>query len=69
MEEGVLQIVNVSHGDQGVFTCVARTPVDRDSASTLLMVLGEPTINQRYLGLGGQKDQGPLVLHLCMRRP
>ncbi|XP_037346451.2 neural cell adhesion molecule L1-like protein isoform X2 [Pungitius pungitius] len=41
-EEGILQIVNVSHGDQGAFTCVARTPVDRDSASTLLMVLDVP---------------------------
>lgn len=43
VENGVLQITNVSHRDQGLFTCVARTPVDRDAASALLMVLGELT--------------------------
>ncbi|XP_040890301.1 neural cell adhesion molecule L1-like protein isoform X2 [Toxotes jaculatrix] len=42
VEDGILQIINVSHGDQGVYTCVARTPVDRDSASALLMVLDVP---------------------------
>uniref|UniRef100_A0A4W6FUJ0 protein-tyrosine-phosphatase n=1 Tax=Lates calcarifer TaxID=8187 RepID=A0A4W6FUJ0_LATCA len=39
VEDGILQIINVSHGDQGVYTCVARTPVDRDMASALLLVL------------------------------
>uniref|UniRef100_A0A671YXI3 Cell adhesion molecule L1-like b n=1 Tax=Sparus aurata TaxID=8175 RepID=A0A671YXI3_SPAAU len=33
VEDGILQIINVSHGDQGVYTCVARTPVDQDTAS------------------------------------
>ncbi|XP_029990731.1 LOW QUALITY PROTEIN: neural cell adhesion molecule L1-like protein [Sphaeramia orbicularis] len=42
MEDGVLQIVNVSHGDAGVYTCVARTPVDRDAASAVLVVLDVP---------------------------
>ncbi|XP_056244804.1 neural cell adhesion molecule L1-like protein isoform X4 [Seriola aureovittata] len=42
LEDGILQIINVSHGDQGVYTCVARTPVDRDMASALLMVLDVP---------------------------
>uniref|UniRef100_G3PD59 Neural cell adhesion molecule L1-like protein n=1 Tax=Gasterosteus aculeatus aculeatus TaxID=481459 RepID=G3PD59_GASAC len=56
VEEGVLQIVNVSHGDQGVFTCVARTPVDRDSASTLLMVLDVPDAPE-YLVLSEHKSK------------
>ncbi|XP_032369390.1 neural cell adhesion molecule L1-like protein isoform X4 [Etheostoma spectabile] len=42
VEEGILQIINVSHRDQGVYTCVAQTPVDRDTASALLMVLDVP---------------------------
>uniref|UniRef100_A0A8D3D805 Neural cell adhesion molecule L1-like protein n=1 Tax=Scophthalmus maximus TaxID=52904 RepID=A0A8D3D805_SCOMX len=42
MEDGILQIINVSHRDQGVYTCVARTPVDQDTASALLMVLDVP---------------------------
>uniref|UniRef100_A0A3Q2Y7I6 Neural cell adhesion molecule L1 n=1 Tax=Hippocampus comes TaxID=109280 RepID=A0A3Q2Y7I6_HIPCM len=37
-----LQIFNVSHGDQGVYKCVARTPVDGATASALLMVLDVP---------------------------
>uniref|UniRef100_A0A665VRE8 protein-tyrosine-phosphatase n=1 Tax=Echeneis naucrates TaxID=173247 RepID=A0A665VRE8_ECHNA len=42
VEDGILQIINVSHRDQGVYTCVARTPVDQDMASVLLMVLDVP---------------------------
>lgn len=42
VENGVLQIINVSHADRGVYTCVARTPVDGDQASATLLVLGEP---------------------------
>lgn len=42
VEEGILHIVNVSHRDQGVYTCVAKTPVDRDMASALIMVLDVP---------------------------
>lgn len=42
VENGVFHIVNVSHSDQGVYTCVAKTPVDRDVASALLMVLDVP---------------------------
>ncbi|XP_039971758.1 neural cell adhesion molecule L1-like protein isoform X1 [Xiphias gladius] len=42
VEDGILQIINVSHRDQGLYTCVARTPVDRDMASALLMVLDVP---------------------------
>uniref|UniRef100_A0AAQ5XFJ8 Neural cell adhesion molecule L1 n=1 Tax=Amphiprion ocellaris TaxID=80972 RepID=A0AAQ5XFJ8_AMPOC len=43
VEDGTLHIVNVSHRDQGVYTCVAKTPVDHDTASALIMVLGEST--------------------------
>uniref|UniRef100_A0A1A7WPT0 Neural cell adhesion molecule L1-like protein n=1 Tax=Iconisemion striatum TaxID=60296 RepID=A0A1A7WPT0_9TELE len=42
VEDSILHIVNVSHGDQGVYRCVARTPVDQDEASALLMVLDVP---------------------------
>ncbi|KAM9524194.1 neural cell adhesion molecule L1-like protein isoform 12-T12 [Salvelinus alpinus] len=42
LEDGILQIVNVSHRDQGMYTCVARTPVDQDTASALLIVLDVP---------------------------
>ncbi|XP_056129543.1 neural cell adhesion molecule L1-like protein [Lampris incognitus] len=42
VEEGILQIMNVSHEDQGIYTCMARTPVDQDTASALLMVLDVP---------------------------
>jgi hypothetical protein len=41
VEDGILQIVNVSHRDQGMYKCVASTPMDQDTASALLMVLGE----------------------------
>lgn len=43
VENGVLQIINVSHSDQGAYVCVARTPVDRDTALAELLVLGELT--------------------------
>uniref|UniRef100_A0AAR2INZ1 Neural cell adhesion molecule L1 n=1 Tax=Pygocentrus nattereri TaxID=42514 RepID=A0AAR2INZ1_PYGNA len=40
VEDEMLQIINVSFGDQGVYICVARTPVDQDSAvATLYTVL------------------------------
>lgn len=42
VEDGILQINNVSHMDQGMYTCVARTPVDQDTASALLIVLDVP---------------------------
>ncbi|XP_007560915.1 neural cell adhesion molecule L1-like protein isoform X5 [Poecilia formosa] len=42
MEDGYLNISGVSHGDQGVYSCVAKTPLDRDTASAFLMVLDVP---------------------------
>ncbi|XP_064822822.1 neural cell adhesion molecule L1-like protein isoform X6 [Oncorhynchus masou masou] len=42
IEDGILQIVNVSHRDQGMYKCVARTPMDQDTASARLMVLDIP---------------------------
>uniref|UniRef100_A0A6Q2WQ88 Neural cell adhesion molecule L1-like protein n=1 Tax=Esox lucius TaxID=8010 RepID=A0A6Q2WQ88_ESOLU len=42
IEDGMLQIVNVSHRDQGMYKCVARTPVDLDTASAVLIVLDVP---------------------------
>uniref|UniRef100_A0A8C2PQD2 Cell adhesion molecule L1-like b n=1 Tax=Cyprinus carpio TaxID=7962 RepID=A0A8C2PQD2_CYPCA len=32
LDDGVLEIINVSFGDQGFYVCVARTPVDQDMA-------------------------------------
>ncbi|XP_054880159.1 neural cell adhesion molecule L1-like protein isoform X3 [Poeciliopsis prolifica] len=42
MEDGYLNISDVNHGDQGVYNCVAKTPLDRDTASAFLMVLDVP---------------------------
>uniref|UniRef100_A0A8C6U828 Neural cell adhesion molecule L1 n=1 Tax=Neogobius melanostomus TaxID=47308 RepID=A0A8C6U828_9GOBI len=42
VEEGVLHIINVSHRDQGLYRCVARTPLDQDTASAWLTVLDVP---------------------------
>ncbi|KAE8297969.1 Neural cell adhesion molecule L1-like protein [Larimichthys crocea] len=55
-EDGILQIFNVSHRDQGVYTCVARTPVDQDTASALLMVLDVPDAPE-YLVLSEHKSK------------
>lgn len=43
LENGTLHIDSVNYRDQGVYTCVAKTPVDRATASALLMVLGGST--------------------------
>ncbi|KAG8007385.1 Neural cell adhesion molecule L1-like protein, partial [Nibea albiflora] len=56
VEDGILQIFNVSHRDQGVYTCVASTPVDRDTASALLMVLDVPDAPE-YLVLSEHKSK------------
>ncbi|XP_015226468.1 PREDICTED: neural cell adhesion molecule L1-like protein isoform X1 [Cyprinodon variegatus] len=42
LEDSNLHIVNVSHSDQGVYRCVAKTPLDRDTASASLKVLDVP---------------------------
>ncbi|KAI5108983.1 neural cell adhesion molecule L1-like protein isoform X5, partial [Silurus meridionalis] len=42
----MLQIANVSFGDQGVYVCVARSPVDQDRAMALLTVLDVPDAPQ-----------------------
>ncbi|XP_056886175.1 neural cell adhesion molecule L1-like protein isoform X2 [Takifugu flavidus] len=56
IEDGILQIVNVSHRDQGVYTCLARTPMDGDKAAALLLVLDVPDAPQ-YLVLSEHKSQ------------
>uniref|UniRef100_A0A671SJQ1 Neural cell adhesion molecule L1-like protein n=1 Tax=Sinocyclocheilus anshuiensis TaxID=1608454 RepID=A0A671SJQ1_9TELE len=38
LDDGVLEIINVSFGDQGFYACVARTPVDQDMAVAQLSV-------------------------------
>ncbi|KAL0191518.1 hypothetical protein M9458_014216, partial [Cirrhinus mrigala] len=39
LDDGVLEIINVSFGDQGFYVCVARTPVDQDMAVAQLSVV------------------------------
>lgn len=39
--DGMLQIMNVNLRDEGVYTCVAQTSLDKDNATALLTVLGE----------------------------
>ncbi|XP_060897359.1 neural cell adhesion molecule L1-like protein isoform X2 [Labrus mixtus] len=56
VEDGILQIINVSHMDKGVYTCVARTPVDRQTASALLTVLDVPDAPE-YLVLSEHKSK------------
>ncbi|XP_074531572.1 neural cell adhesion molecule L1-like protein isoform X2 [Halichoeres trimaculatus] len=54
--DGVLQIINVSHMDKGVYRCVARTPVDQKTASALLTVLDVPEPPE-YLILSEHKSK------------
>uniref|UniRef100_A0A672NTP8 Cell adhesion molecule L1-like b n=1 Tax=Sinocyclocheilus grahami TaxID=75366 RepID=A0A672NTP8_SINGR len=42
LDDGVLEIINVSFGDQGFYACVARTPVDQDMAVAQLSVVDVP---------------------------
>ncbi|XP_056606250.1 neural cell adhesion molecule L1-like protein isoform X3 [Triplophysa dalaica] len=42
LDDGVLEIINVSFGDQGLYMCVARTPVDQDTAVAQLSVVDVP---------------------------
>ncbi|KAJ7998564.1 hypothetical protein DPEC_G00206220 [Dallia pectoralis] len=56
IEDGTLQIVNVSHRDRGVYKCLARTPVDLDTASALLVVLDVPDAPENLV-LSEHKDR------------
>ncbi|CAJ1051821.1 neural cell adhesion molecule L1-like protein isoform X3 [Xyrichtys novacula] len=56
IEDGILQIINVSHMDKGVYTCVARTPVDQQKASVTLTVLDVPDAPE-YLVLSDHKSK------------
>ncbi|XP_053339344.1 cell adhesion molecule L1-like a [Clarias gariepinus] len=42
IDEGTLQINNVSHSDKGLYTCIARTSLDQDTASAYITVLDVP---------------------------
>lgn len=39
---GLLQIFNVSHSDKGLYTCIARTSLDEDTATARVTVLDVP---------------------------
>ncbi|KAK3547472.1 hypothetical protein QTP86_021178 [Hemibagrus guttatus] len=41
-DKGILQINNVSHTDKGMYTCIARTSLDQDTASAYVTVLDVP---------------------------
>ncbi|XP_016392215.1 neural cell adhesion molecule L1-like protein [Sinocyclocheilus rhinocerous] len=41
-DDGILQIVNVSHSDKGKYTCIVRTSLDQDTASAYITVLDIP---------------------------
>uniref|UniRef100_A0A4W4F3B0 Neural cell adhesion molecule L1-like protein n=1 Tax=Electrophorus electricus TaxID=8005 RepID=A0A4W4F3B0_ELEEL len=55
-DEGILQIINVSHSDKGLYTCIAKTPLDQDSASARLTVLDVPDSSVQ-LTLSDQRDR------------
>ncbi|KAM6980798.1 neural cell adhesion molecule L1-like protein [Aplochiton taeniatus] len=56
VEDGILQIINVSHRDQGTYACVAQSPVDQDTASARLIVLDVPEAPE-YLVLSEHKSR------------
>ncbi|XP_041743352.1 neural cell adhesion molecule L1-like protein isoform X4 [Coregonus clupeaformis] len=56
IEDGILQIVNVSHRDQGMYKCVASTPMDQDTASAFLIVLDIPDAPENLV-LSEHKDR------------
>ncbi|XP_030589859.1 cell adhesion molecule L1-like a isoform X2 [Archocentrus centrarchus] len=41
-DDGILQIMSANVSDQGVYTCTAKTSLDEDSATALLMILDAP---------------------------
>ncbi|XP_027000960.1 cell adhesion molecule L1-like a isoform X2 [Tachysurus fulvidraco] len=41
-DKGILQINNVRHTDKGMYTCIARTSLDQDTASAYVTVLDVP---------------------------
>ncbi|XP_077070178.1 cell adhesion molecule L1-like a isoform X2 [Siphateles boraxobius] len=42
IDDGILQIVNVSNSGQGKYTCIVRTSLDQDTASAYITVLDVP---------------------------
>ena len=42
--ERILYIFNVSHSDEGLYTCIARTPLDEDTAAARITVLGRNSL-------------------------
>ncbi|XP_070765761.1 cell adhesion molecule L1-like a isoform X1 [Enoplosus armatus] len=44
--DGMLQIMNVNLSDEGIYTCIARTSLDEDNATALLIVLDIPDAPQ-----------------------
>lgn len=53
----MLEIINVSFGDQGLYVCVARTPADQDMAVAQLSVVGELwafSLVRKFEGMRGE---------------
>lgn len=42
----MLKIISVNLSDQGIYTCIARTSLDEDNATAVLMVLGKVICGQ-----------------------
>ncbi|XP_030623671.1 cell adhesion molecule L1-like a [Chanos chanos] len=42
VDNGLLKFINVSHSDKGLYTCIAKTPLDEDSASAYVTVVDVP---------------------------
>ncbi|XP_051518827.1 cell adhesion molecule L1-like a isoform X1 [Myxocyprinus asiaticus] len=61
IEDGILQIVNVSHSDEGNYTCIVRTSLDQDRASAYITVLDVPD-PPIQLTLSDMKDRS-VMLH------
>ncbi|XP_028848944.1 cell adhesion molecule L1-like a isoform X2 [Denticeps clupeoides] len=42
IDDGILRILNVSHSDEGTYTCIGRTNLDQDQSKAYLTVLDVP---------------------------
>lgn len=61
VDDGTLQIMNVNLRDQGIYTCIARTSLDEDSATALFTVLDVPDA-PKDLELSEHKSQRNISL-------
>uniref|UniRef100_A0AAY4BJQ8 Neural cell adhesion molecule L1 n=1 Tax=Denticeps clupeoides TaxID=299321 RepID=A0AAY4BJQ8_9TELE len=48
IDDGILRILNVSHSDEGTYTCIGRTNLDQDQSKAYLTVLGTEYIEYLF---------------------